>query len=65
MRALQKKQQVSPIWSVLLGTAIIKLLTYIPYVGWVVNIFVLLLAMGALLYLAGQRWFRRPVRAEV
>lgn len=65
LRALQKKQQVSPIWSVLLGTAIIKLLTYIPYVGWVVNIFVLLLAMGALLYLAGQRWFRRPVRAEV
>ncbi|HHV34482.1 MAG TPA: hypothetical protein GXX59_02750 [Syntrophomonadaceae bacterium] len=65
LRALQKKQQVSSIWSVLLGTAIIKLLTYIPYVGWVVNIFVLLLAMGALLYLAGQRWFRRPVRAEV
>lgn len=64
LRAVLKKQQVSPIWSVLQGTIIIKLITYIPYVGWLVNFFVLLLAMGALLYLAGQHWFRRPPRPE-
>lgn len=65
LRAVLKKQQVSPIGSVLLGTAIIKLVTYIPYVGWLVNLFVLLLALGALLYLAGQHWFRRPLRPEL
>lgn len=65
LRAVLKKQQVSLIWSVLLGTAIIQLVTYIPYVGWLVNLFVLLLALGALLYLAGRHWFRRPPKPEI
>lgn len=64
LRALTKKQQVSPIWSVLLGTLVIKLVTYIPYVGCFVNLLVVLLVLGALLYLAGQHWFRRPLRAD-
>jgi len=63
LRAVLKKEQVSPIWSVLLGTAIIKLVAYLPYVGWLVELIAMLLTLGALLYLAWRHWFRRPAVA--
>ncbi|MGD0154201.1 MAG: hypothetical protein ABSC17_10700 [Thermacetogeniaceae bacterium] len=59
LRAVQKRDPVSAIWSVLLGAALLWLVSYIPFVGWLFTLFTVLFTLGALLYLAGHSWFTR------
>jgi cytoskeletal protein CcmA (bactofilin family) len=59
LRAVQKQDRASAIWSVLLGAALLKLVSYIPFVGWLITLLAAVLTLGALLYLAGYSWFRK------
>lgn len=62
LQAIRKREDVSPLWSVLLGATLLKALVFIPYLGWLVDIAVVLLTLGALLCLAGQSWLGRRVQ---
>jgi cytoskeletal protein CcmA (bactofilin family) len=59
LRAVQKRDSVSAIWSVLLGTALLWLASYIPFMGWLFTLFSVVFTLGALLYLASLNWFAR------
>lgn len=47
-------------WSTIVGVLIFVLLGSIPYVGWVINVFVTLLGLGALFILLRGRYTARP-----
>lgn len=57
LRAVQKQDSVSVIWSVLLGATLLQLVSYIPVLGWIVGLITGVFTLGALLYLAGHTWF--------
>ncbi len=58
LRALEKRDRASAVWSVLLGATLLKLVSYIPVLGWLIGLFTGIFTMGALLYLAGRTWFQ-------
>lgn len=61
-------QRFHAVWAVLLGALILELLTIIPSVGWLVQLGLVWLTIGALLYLAALSWFARepkPTSEEI
>ncbi len=59
LRLINKSTEKSLIISVLSGVALIKAVSYVPFLGVLVNFLIFIFAMGALLYLAGQAWLTK------
>ena len=65
LRLINKSTETSMIISVLTGVAIIKVVSYVPFLGGLVNFLVFIFAMGALLYLAGQAWLTKKPNPKI
>lgn len=64
LRAVEKRDRASAVWSVLLGATLLTLASYIPVLGWLIGLFTVIFTMGALLYLAGHAWFQPEPQPE-
>jgi hypothetical protein len=51
------------VWPVILGVVIFAILAAIPYLGWWINLIVILFGLGVLWLLGGQALQRRPTTA--
>ncbi len=61
LRLINKSTQTSLMISALTGVVLIKAVSYVPFLGGLVNFLIFIFAMGALIYLAGQAWLtKRP-----
>lgn len=59
LRLINKSTQTSMILSVLTGVTLIKVISYVPFLGGLVNFLIFIFAIGVLLYLAGQAWLNK------
>lgn len=48
LRWVSKKKEVSPVWSMILGVIVFSVITSIPFVGWIISILGICLALGAI-----------------
>ena len=65
LRLINKSTKTSLIISVLIGVALIKAVSYVPFLGSLVNFLIFIFAMGALLYLAGQALLTKKIDLKI